>query len=313
MVPNKKWDFIVDFTSGVAGGTASVLVGQPLDTVKVKLQTFPSLYKNAFDCTYKTFKTDGLFRGLYAGTIPSLAAQISENAILFMAYGQCQKAVMLALGKNNVNDLNTLSNATAGGMAAFFSSLTLCPTELIKCKQQAMQEVMAVNKAKGITGNSIESGTWSLIKNIMREEGILGFFRGLVPTFVREIPGYFCFFGAYELTRTLLCKEDQNKDEIGPLKTIVSGAIGGMVFWIALFPADVIKSRAQVQKEKMSFMGTLINITRNEGLKALYKGLGPTLVRTAPATGALFLAVENTKKFLDQRIHFDDTIPDAGL
>jgi len=32
------------------------------------------------------------------------------------------------------------------------------------------------------------------------------------------------------------------------------------------------------------------------GVRALYKGLGPTLVRTFPATGALFLAVETTKK-----------------
>ena len=34
------------------------------------------------------------------------------------------------------------------------------------------------------------------------------------------------------------------------------------------------------------------------GVRALYKGLGPTLVRTFPATGALFLAVETTKKVL---------------
>ena len=34
------------------------------------------------------------------------------------------------------------------------------------------------------------------------------------------------------------------------------------------------------------------------GVKSLYKGLGPTLVRTFPATGSLFLAYETTKKFL---------------
>lgn len=34
------------------------------------------------------------------------------------------------------------------------------------------------------------------------------------------------------------------------------------------------------------------------GVRALYKGLGPTLLRTFPATGALFLAYENTKKGL---------------
>ncbi len=34
------------------------------------------------------------------------------------------------------------------------------------------------------------------------------------------------------------------------------------------------------------------------GARALYKGLGPTLLRTAPATAALFLAYETTKKTL---------------
>ena len=32
-------------------------------------------------------------RGLYAGTVPSLAAQVAENSILFAAYGLCQKMV----------------------------------------------------------------------------------------------------------------------------------------------------------------------------------------------------------------------------
>ena len=58
------------------GGIASVYVGQPLDTVKVKMQTTPDLYKNAYECFKTTYKKDGIYRGLYAGTVPSLAAQV---------------------------------------------------------------------------------------------------------------------------------------------------------------------------------------------------------------------------------------------
>lgn len=53
------------------------------------MQTFPKLFKNAFDCGLKTFKQEGVFRGLYAGTVPSLAANIAENSCLFLFYGQC--------------------------------------------------------------------------------------------------------------------------------------------------------------------------------------------------------------------------------
>ena len=37
-------DSLVDLVAGCLGGTAAILVGQPLDTVKVKMQTSPELH-----------------------------------------------------------------------------------------------------------------------------------------------------------------------------------------------------------------------------------------------------------------------------
>lgn len=67
----------------VPGGVATVYSAQPLDTVKVKMQTFPELYSGMFDCLIKTFKRDGIARGLYAGSIPAVAANVAENSVLF--------------------------------------------------------------------------------------------------------------------------------------------------------------------------------------------------------------------------------------
>lgn len=78
---------------------ALVYVGQPLDTVKVKMQTFPTMYKGMADCFMKTLRTDGFARGLYAGTLPSVVANVAENSVLFAAYGGCQKIVANFLGK----------------------------------------------------------------------------------------------------------------------------------------------------------------------------------------------------------------------
>lgn len=80
------------------GGVALVFVGQPLDTMKVKMQTFPTMYRGMLDCFVKTFKSDGFARGLYAGTVPSIVANVAENSVLFAAYGGCQKAVTRLLG-----------------------------------------------------------------------------------------------------------------------------------------------------------------------------------------------------------------------
>ena len=41
---------VVDFIAGSLGATTSVYVGQPLDTLKVKMQTFPHLYPNLAIC-----------------------------------------------------------------------------------------------------------------------------------------------------------------------------------------------------------------------------------------------------------------------
>ena len=43
-------DVMIDFVAGALGATASVYVGQPMDTLKVKMQTFPHLYPNLSIC-----------------------------------------------------------------------------------------------------------------------------------------------------------------------------------------------------------------------------------------------------------------------
>ncbi|KAG8181231.1 hypothetical protein JTE90_002911 [Oedothorax gibbosus] len=274
------------------GGTACVLVGQPLDTVKVKMQTFPHLYKNGLDCFKQTVVKEKV-RGLYVGTIPALAANIAKHSVLFCAYGVCQNAVKYFVKKENIQDLNPLENAGAGFFAAFFSTFSLCPTELVKCRLQAMRETSSAN---AISKQRI--GPWMLAKEIFKNEGILGFFRGFGVTIVREMPGYFFFFGGYELTRILLTPEGMKKENIGLLRTIFAGGVGGVSFWLAIFPADAIKSILQISRGNDSTIGVTKEIIHKEGFRALYKGLGPTLLRTFPACGALFAAYEYSKDFL---------------
>ena len=88
---------IIKFNYVFLGGITTVYVGQPLDTLKVKMQTFPDLYKKMGTCFLQTFRKDGI-RGLYAGTVPALVANVAENSVLFAAYGFCQKGVARITG-----------------------------------------------------------------------------------------------------------------------------------------------------------------------------------------------------------------------
>lgn len=257
-------DAAIDFTAGSLGGIACVYVGQPLDTIKVKMQTFPDVHKSMISCFRNTFVNEGIYRGLYAGTVPNLVTNVAENSTLFLFYGLCQKLMAKITGTDSVAELSTFSNATAGSLASFFSSLSICPTELIKCKLQAQHETIKLKMKEDPSKVYTKIGPWQLVKQIVRTEGPQGMFKGLTATFLREMPGYFFFFGGYEGTRYLFTKVGENKNDIGVWKTMVAGGIGGLFFWTSIYPFDVAKSRIQVSGTKDSVTRTLILILRNE-------------------------------------------------
>ncbi|KAL7064538.1 hypothetical protein AAHC03_05747 [Spirometra sp. Aus1] len=124
--------------------------------------------------------------------------------------------------------------------------------------------------------------------------------------------GYFFFFGGYESARSAFTPRGRTKDDLGPLATAVAGGFGGAALWVSIFPLDVVKSRMQIGLTSSplsarrtapfatGLLSTLIHIARTEGIRVLYRGLGPTLLRTFPATGALFVTVEWTRKLAKQ-------------
>uniref|UniRef100_A0A4W5NGM0 Mitochondrial ornithine transporter 1 n=1 Tax=Hucho hucho TaxID=62062 RepID=A0A4W5NGM0_9TELE len=289
-------DAIINLTAGAAGGVACVLSGQPFDTVKVKMQTFPSLYRGFLDCSLKTYRHDGL-RGLYQGSVPALLANVAENAVLFACYGTCQQLTRRVFGLEKGSHLSDLQNALSGSLASVFSSLVLCPTELVKCRMQAVHEMRMVGK----TSLASHISTWSVVRDILKTDGPQGLFQGMTSTWLREVPGYFLFFGGYEICRTLFTKPGQSKDELDAVPLLISGGVGGAAFWLAVYPIDSVKSRIQVLSmsgKQAGFIRTLLCIIRTEGVPALYCGLTPTVLRAFPSNGALFLAYEWTRRTL---------------
>lgn len=180
------------------------------------MQTFPGMYPTGIQCFVNTLKKEGISRGLYAGSVPALAANIAENSVLFLAYGFCQKFVASLL-QRPVSELNAVHNACAGSLAAVAATFVLCPTELVKCRLQAMRE-MRTTATGSLAGSAAHIGPWSLTRQIIRDDGFRGLFRGLVPTAAREVPGYFCFFGAYEISRFLLTPAGKTKDDLSRKK-----------------------------------------------------------------------------------------------
>ena len=218
-----------------------------------------------------------------------------------MAYGQCQNVVCLLRNKTDYAQLTTVENMAAGSLASVFSSLALCPTELIKCRMQTLDEMQTVqstspthkpmptNRSNPLGWRTAEivclsssSSPMDVTRQIIRTEGVRGLFRGFSSTLARECPGYACFFGGYELTRSLLTSANETKAELskgrglltwrrgtfvslGFLKTWIAGGVAGMCFWVLIYPIDAVKTRTQVFECKKNFARYTMEIIKTEG------------------------------------------------
>ena len=86
--------------------------------------------------------------------------------------------------------------------------------------------------------------------------------------------------------------------------TIFEYQSAGMAMWAVTLPVDVLKSRFQTAPEGMykGLLDVYKHLVREEGYSALFKGLGPAMIRSFPANASVFLGVEVTKSLWDKFI-----------
>lgn len=249
-------------------------MGQPFDTIKVRLQTNPA-YKGPIDCFRHIMKSEGAST-LFSGMAPPLMTSVFVNAIIFSSYGYTIRYLT-----DNEEKLATPSQMFIGGtIAGFAQSFICCPCELVKIRLQ--------------TDAQHYSGTFDACKKIFKTKGIPGLYRGYVCTLYREVPA----FGAYFMT--YYCMLDAIGDQFGEiLPSFVAGGMAGAVSWSMIYPVDIAKSIIQMNdKSSTSTLTVLKDLYRQDGLKLLYRGLGTTIVRSLPVNAVVFPVYELSVKFL---------------
>jgi hypothetical protein len=104
-----------DLTAGTIGGCAGIIVGQPLDTIKVRLQSKPGVYSGVVNCLSTMVRTEGP-RSLFKGLLPPLMGNAPMNAIAFGANGECCRRYLFhreCTWTHNASDMRTHSTAHA--------------------------------------------------------------------------------------------------------------------------------------------------------------------------------------------------------
>ena len=281
-----------DFVAGTAAGFAGKLVDYPLDTVKVLLQTQGEKprYNGAWHCLRHTVETKGM-SSLYKGLTSPLLGSMAENAVLFWAYDHCKRA----LGETPDRELSLWQLSLAGAGAGAVVPFAQTPFEVVKCRLQV--------QSSATTGFRQYKGPVDVIVQTIKTEGILnGLYRGNVSTMARDIPGNFVWYGIYEGVCMYMTPEGGTKADLGPSAHLLGGALSGVGYWTAFYPADTVKSMIQTNPDHMGkgFGETLVNLYNREGMRGLYRGWGVTAARAAPAHALIFAVYEQTMKLLKQ-------------
>lgn len=234
------------FVAGFAYGTTTVIVGQPLDTIKTRMQALGQT--SAAQTAKIVFAKDGL-AGFYRGGLPILFGGGLIRSAQFGVYesvlakqremfGECKQEDRIG----GIFDPQVIAAGFAGGIGR---GMVEGPFEYIKTRRQVGQP-------------------WK-----MRE-----LLSGSEATIVRN-SFLFCAFMIYvDLSKQLVP---------GGLGAFWTGAVCSNLAWLTVWPLDVVKSQVQSGKFEGKSFGSLI--IENFKTGAVFRGLVPGLIRSSIANG----------------------------
>ncbi|KAM1397430.1 hypothetical protein ACFX2I_015012 [Malus domestica] len=152
------------------------------------------------------------------------------------------------------------------------------------------------------------------IKKILKEDGILGFFRGNGINVVKVAPESAIKFYTYEMLKKVIGDNmGANKGDIGTAGRLLAGGMAGAVAQTSIYPLDLVKTRLQTctsEAGKSPRLGTLTReIWIHEGPRAFYKGLLPSLLGIVPYAGIDLTAYETLKDMSKTYFLHDNSEP----
>lgn len=279
------------FGLGSIAGAFGAFMVYPIDLVKTRMQNQRGsgvgqlLYKNSIDCFSKVIRNEGA-RGLYSGVLPQLIGVAPEKAIKLTV----NDIVRGKFTDAKSGDIKFWQEMIAGGSAGGCQVIFTNPLEIVKIRLQVQGEAI---RAAAREGEQLKKRTaiW-----IIRNLGLRGLYKGASACLLRDIPFSSIYFPAYAHLKKDFFGESPTK-KLGVVQLLTAGAIAGMPAAYLTTPADVIKTRLQVEARKGD--ATYANIRdcarkvfRDEGFKAFFKGGPARILRSSPQFGFTLAAYE---------------------
>lgn len=170
--------------------------------------------------------------------------------------------------------IKIVAGMTSGALAAGLSN----PTDLIKTRMQAAGPVR---------------GPASIMRMIIREEGIWGLWKGATPSMIRAALLTAAQCATYDEVKLVLRRQGWQDDLNTHL--VVSG-IAGLVTTTVTAPVDMVKTNVFVNRSRV--LKCVVDIYTRFGIRGFFRGWGATWARQGPMTTVVFVVNEALRPLL---------------
>lgn len=290
------FDSMYSFFLGSIAGCVGATVVYPIDLVKTRMQAqkHKALYDNSIDCFKKIIKNEG-FKGLYSGLAAQLVGVAPEKAIKLTVNDLIRGIGTDEFGKITMG-WEVLAGSSAGACQVIFTN----PLEIVKIRLQMQGGQKNKILAPGeIPHKHLSAG------QIVKQLGIKGLYKGASACLLRDVPFSAIYFPTYANIKKHVFNfdpEDVNKKHnLSTLELLVSGAMAGAPAAFFTTPADVIKTRLQMERKATDVKYTGIalafkHILMEEGFTAFFKGSLARVFRSSPQFGFTLASYELLQK-----------------
>lgn len=159
------------------------------------------------------------------------------------------------------------------------------------------------------------NGMFHALKTIFVEEGPVSLWKGITAGLQRQVIFAGLRIGLYPTVRDFICGKNSNNPTLP--QRIVAGLITGAFGIAVASPTDVVKIRLQAEGKKAPgeprrYQGSIDaykKIVAEEGVKGLYSGLFPNIIRNSVMNAAELASYDQIKSSLLTR--FPKANPDS--
>jgi solute carrier family 25 phosphate transporter 3 len=284
------------YTTCAIGGAAACglthALVTPLDLVKCRRQVDPTLYRGIMHGWQVIGKAEGI-RGLYTGWLPTLIGYSMQGACKYGFYEVFKKKFADAMGEEAAFKYRTSLYLAASASAEVIADVALCPMEALKVRMQTT------------IGKPFSKGALDGFNKILANEGASGFYKGLTPLWLRQIPYTMMKFASFERTVEAIYKyalsrprhEYSGTQQLGV--TFVSGYIAGVFCAVVSHPADTLVSKLNnVAKAEGESTGALsMRILRDLGFRGVWRGLTARIYMIGTLTALQWFIYDSYKVY----------------